>query len=177
MKRTIKSQMIEKYVDILVTIDDFVDTNNIAARTSVNIKHPSIRKELKMSDDALHLYKLFLDCAVEVIETKRLKIAKQTSSSKSYAYYIDVEHVDYVDNVRIKYVIHFRISDHINKTIENQTSKRNSDEIQVPVIKQIQIGSYRFTTYVNAIVYLNEICIGILNNDLNCLESARRLFD
>ena len=177
MKRVVRPRVIDKYVDILVSIDDYQINDDIAAYTPVKLKHPSVKKDEKMSDQALDLYQMFIECVLEVIEGKGLKITKNYPSGKSEAYYIDVEHVGYVDDVRVKYMIHFRIGDHVNKNINNQKPKFSGDTIETPVIKQIRIGSYTFSAYTKAMVYLNKLCIGIRNDDPEYLESETKYFD
>lgn len=177
MKRVIRPRVVEKCVDILVSIDDFKYIDDIAAYTPVDIKHPSVKKDKRMSDEALDTYKMFIECVLEVIEGKGLKIMKNYASSKSYAYYINVEHLGYVDHSQVRYIIHFRIGDHINRNINNQKPKFTEDTIDVPVIKQIRIGSYTFDSYARAMIYLNKLCIGIRNDDPEYLESETKYFD
>lgn len=177
MKRVIRPRVVEKYVDILVSINDFQYIDDVAAYTPVDIKHPSVKKDKRMSDEALDIYKMFIECVLEVIEGKGLTITKNYASGKSYAYYINVEHIGYVDDSRVRYIIHFRIGDHINKSIDNQKTKFSEDTIEVPIIKQIRIGSYTFDSYTKAMIYLNKLCIGIKNDDPEYLESETKYFD
>ena len=175
MKRVVRPKVIEKTIDILVTIDDFKQFEDIAAAKPVEIRHPSIKKSHKLSDDALSLYTGFIKCIVEVIENHDILITDNYQSGKSYAYYIDTETTGYVDGERVKFIVHFRIGDHPNYSIDQRSS--SSEGGAVIAVKKVQIGSYVSENYARAMLYFNKVCEGIRESDLDVMNTEMVIFD
>ena len=175
MKRIVSPKVIEKTIDILVTIDDFKQFEDLAAAKPVELRHPSIKKSHKLSDDALSLYTGFIKCIIEVIENHDIAVIDNYQSGKSYAYYIDTETIGYVDGERTKFIVHFRIGDHPNYSIDRKSS--TSKEGAVIAVKNVQIGSYVAENYARAMLYFNKICKGIRELDLNIMNTEMIIFD
>ena len=70
MKNLIKPLKIVKYIDILVSIDDYIhEEESIAAAIHrANTFHPSIKKRRKISDEALALYTNFLNGVLKTMD-------------------------------------------------------------------------------------------------------------
>ena len=173
------TKVIKKYIDILVNIDDYQMNTHIAANMDCSAKtfQPSIRKELKISNEALALYTEFLNGVLKVICTYELNIKKHYQSKKSYTYYINVNHYGYVDGVYVKYDIQFRINNHINPTLVREPKHDNSGQIVVPVLKDIRIGAFESTIYSRVMVYLNQVCKGIKEDDETVLQTEMVIFN
>lgn len=141
------TKVIKKYIDILVDIDDYQMNTPIAANTDCSAKtfQPSIRKELKISDEALALYTNFLNGVLEVICNHGLNIKGHHQSKKAYTYYIEVDHYGYIDDVYVRYDIQFRINNHINPTLARKPKQDSSGQMVVPVLKDIRIGAFEST--------------------------------
>lgn len=179
MKKLIKdSRIIKKYIDIIVDIDDYTQSENIAAaNTEAKTFQPSIKKSLKISDEALVIYTDFLNSVLRVITSKGLEIVRHYQSKRSYTYYIEVEHYGNLDEDVVKYEITFRISEHINRTLVKTTKPDNENQIVVPVIKNYQIGNFTSSVYTQVMIHLNKICIGIANDEESALQSEYVIFD
>ena len=178
MKKLIKyDKIIKKYIDIILDIDDYMQPENIAA-TSTEAKtfQPSIKKSLKISDEALVIYTDFLNTVLRVIAGKELEIVRHYQSKRSYTYYIEVEHYGTSGEDVIKYEITFRISEHINRTLVKTTKSDSENQIVVPVIKNYQIGNFTSSVYTQFMIHLNKICIGIANDEESALQSEYVVF-
>lgn len=173
------TKVIKKYIDILVNIDDYQMNTPIAANTDCSAKtfQPSIRKELKISDEALALYTNFLNGVLEVICNYELNIKRQYQSKKSYTYYIEVDHYGHIDDVYVKYAIQFRINNHINPTLVREKKPDDSGQIVIPVIEDIRIGAFESTVYSRAMLYLNKVCKGIKEDDENAIQTDMVIFN
>lgn len=66
--------VVKKYIDIVVNIDDYKDTSPIAAAsfTQARTFQPSVKKQLKISDEALNMYTDFLNCISHEKKSKYL---------------------------------------------------------------------------------------------------------
>lgn len=178
MKKLIKyDRIIKKYIDIIVDIDDYIQSENIAAtNTEAKTFQPSIKKSLKISDEALVIYTDFLNSVLRVITSKELEIVRHYQSKRSYTYYIEVEHYGTLGEDVIKYEITFRISEHINRTLVKTTKPDSENQIVVPVIKNYQIGKFTSSVYTQVMIHLNKICIGIANDNESALQSEYAIF-
>lgn len=179
MKKLIRRiPVIKKYVDIVVTIDDYNDDNPIAASqyTEARTFQPSIRKRFKISDEASGLYTEFLNGVIRTILRHGLKISKQYQSKKAYTYYIQVDHKGFIEDLEVKYEIVFRISDHINPTLDKDPEFTSSDEIIIPVIKNIQLGRFDKEVYNKAMCHLDILCKGIQEDDEKVLVTENKYF-
>lgn len=173
------TKVIKKYIDILVNIDDYQVNTPIAANTDCSAKtfQPSIRKELKISDEALALYTNFLNGVLKVICNYELDIKRHYQSKKAYTYYIEVDHYGYIDDIYVKYDIQFRINNHINPTLVREPKQDSSGQMVVPVLKDIRIGAFESTIYSRVMIYLNEVCKGIKEDDENMLQTDMVIFN
>lgn len=173
------TKVIKKYIDILVNIDDYQMNTPIAANTDCSAKtfQPSIRKELKISDEALALYTNFLNGVLEVICNYGLNIKSHYQSNKAYIYYIEVDHYGYIDDVPVRYAIQFRIINDINPTLVRKPKQDNSGQMVVPVLKDIRVGAFESTIYSKAMIYLNEVCKGIKEDNENMLQTDMVIFN
>lgn len=172
-------KVIKKYIDILINIDDYQLDTSIAANTDCTAKtfQPSIRKALKISDEALALYTNFLNGVLRVICNYELNITKHYQSKKSYTYYIDIDHYGYIDDVYIKFEIQFRINNHVNPTLVRGPKEDGSGQIIVPVLKDIRIGAFESTIYSRVMVYLNKVCEEIKEGDEQILQTDMVIFN
>lgn len=180
MKKLCKpAKVIKKYIDILVNIDDYQMNTHIAANMDCSAKtfQPSIRKELKISDEALALYTNFLNGVLNVTCNYELNIKRHYQSKKAYTYYIEVDHYGYIDGVYVKYDIQFRINNHINPTLVREPKQDNSGQMVVPVLKDIRIGAFESTIYSRVMIYLNKVCKGIKEDDENMLQTDMEIFN
>lgn len=174
-----RTKVIKKYIDILVNIDDYQEDTSIAANTDCTAKtfQPSIRKELKISNEALALYTNFLNGVLKVICNYELNIKRHYQSKKAYTYYIEVDHYGYIDDAYVKYDIQFRINNHINPTLIREPKQDDSGQMIVPVLKDIRIGAFESTIYSRVMVYLNKVCNGIKEDDENMLQTDMVIFN
>lgn len=173
------AKVIKKYIDILVNIDDYQLDASIAANTDCTAKtfQPSIRKELKISDEALALYTNFLNGVLKVICNYELNITKHYQSKKSYTYYINIDHYGYIDDIYVKYEVQFRINNHVNPTLVREPKEDGSGQMIVPVLKDIRIGAFESTIYSRVMVYLNKVCKGIKGDDEQILQTDMVIFN
>lgn len=179
MKKLIRRiPVIKKYVDIVITIDDYKDEDPIAASQDNNARtfQPSIRKRFKISNEAFGLYTEFLNGVIRTIVRHGLKISKQYQSKKAYTYYIQVDHKGLIEDTEVKYEIIFRISDHINPTLDKNPEPTGSNEIVVPVIKNIQLGRFDEEVYNKAMCHLAILCRGIQEDDEKVLVTENKYF-
>lgn len=179
MKKFVKpTRVIKKYIDILVTIEDYQEDNSIAATDCIaKTFQPSIKKGLRISKEALALYTNFLNDVLKIICNYKLDIKEHYQSKKSYTYYINIEHCGYVGNMYVKYDIQFRINNHINPTLIRMPKPDNSGQMVVPILKDICIGSFESTIYPRVMVYLNQICSGIKEDDETILQTEMVIFN
>lgn len=179
MKRLVNTiPVIKKYIDIVVSIDDYALAEPVAAVDCIaKTFQPSIRKQLQLSDEAFGLYTNFLNSVLRVICNFQLDLKEHHQSKKSYAYYINIDHYGYLEDVYVKYEIMFRIDDHPNHTLTKELKSDGSGQIVVPVIKDIQIGRYHSETYNNVILHLNNVCKGIKEDDPNILTTDMTIFE
>ena len=173
------TKVIKKYIDILVNINDYQMNDPIAANMDCRARtfQPSIRKELKISDEALALYTNFINGVLKVICNYELNIKRHYQSKKAYTYYIEVDHYGYIDGVYVKYDIQFRINNHINPTLIREPKQGSSGQMVVPVLKDIRIGAFESTIYSKVIFYLNKVCKGIKEDDENILQTDMVIFN
>lgn len=171
-----KYRTIVKYVDIIVDIDDYDIDNSIAANLEAKTFQPHVKHTQKMSDEALTLYTNFIEGVLTVIESMSLKVIKHYQSKKAYTYYIHIDHVSSIEDVPVLYKIIFRIGNHINPTLRITSRKSKSYQFVVPIIKQIHFKNYDEPTYTRAMVYLNQICNGIANDDESVLTTELAMF-
>lgn len=179
MKKLLRrTQVVIKYVDIVINMDDYIDDSPIAAGQCMKAKtfQPSIRKMDKISDEALSMYTDFLNCVLQVIVRSGLKISKQYQSKKSYTYYIQVDHIGVVNNTKIKYEIIFRINNHVNSTLNRGPRYIGSREMMMPVVKNIKLGGFEPAIYSEAMLYLNQVCKGIREDNKEILVNENVYF-
>lgn len=171
--------VIKKYIDIVVNIDDYEDTSPIAATsfTQARTFQPSVKKQLKMSDEALNMYTDFLNCILEVIARNGLKISKQYQSKKGCTYYIQVDHIGVIDGTKIKYEITFRINNHVNPTLNKGPKFEGSRQMVMPIMKDIKLGKFDPAVYSEAMLYLNKVCKGIREDNRDILVNENTYFN
>lgn len=167
-----------KYIDILIEIDDYIFESDIAASANfANTFQPPIRKEFKMSDEALLLYTNFINSILFIIDNYDLKILKHYQSSKSYSYYVHTLHLMYENDEKQEYLIIFRISNHLNQTLRRGQKISNTGQLIAPIIKDIQIGNFKSNIYRNVIIHFNKICKKIVDNEEDIFKSDLTIFN
>lgn len=180
MKKLIRRiPVVKKYVDIVVDIDDYKTDSPIAANQSMQARtfQPSIKRQFKISDEALNMYTDFLNCVIEVIIRNGLKISKQYQSKKGYTYYIQVDHIGVVDRTKIKYEITFRINNHVNPTLNKGPKFEGSRQMVMPIMKDIKLGKFDPAVYSEAMFYLNKVCEGIREDRSDILVNENIYFN
>lgn len=163
-------RVVKKYIDIVVNMDDYKDYK---ADTSVavnpyfpmKVSRPSAIKDWKISDEALSLYIDFLNCVLHIIWSHGLKITKQYWAKKTYTYNIEVKHYGYIHDEKVKYIILFRVNNHINPTLNRGPKFNGGREMTMPVLQDIRVGKFESSIYPDAMFYINKICKGIKEND------------
>lgn len=115
-------RVVKKYIDIVVNMDDYKDyktDTSVAVNPyfPMKVSRPSAIKDWKISDEALSLYIDFLNCVLHIIWSHGLKITKQYWAKKTYTYNIEVKHYGYIHDEKVKYIILFRVNNHINPTL------------------------------------------------------------
>ena len=106
-------RVIKKRIDISVNMDDYRIDDPV-----VKAAKPSNKKSKKISDDALSFYIGFLQYVIlQVICNWGLKITKLYLSKKTCTYNIEVKHYGYIHDEKVKYIILFRVNNHINPTL------------------------------------------------------------
>jgi hypothetical protein len=171
--------VVKKYVDILVNIDDYKDNSQVAATENIKARtfQPSIQKQFKISDEAFSLYTNFINCVLEVIVRNGLQISKHYQSKKGYTYYIQVDHIGFVNGNKVKYEITFRINNHANPTLNRGPKYTGSREMIMPVMKDIKLGKFDPAIYSAAMFHLNEVCQGIQEDKSEILVNENSYFN
>lgn len=178
MKQYVKHvTVVKKLIDIVVNLDDYTITDPVVAALAANTFQPSIKKQNKLSDEALQLYTDFINSVLQIIDNYKLKIVNHYQSKKAYTYYINVHHYVYEDDISVLYDITFRINNHVNYSICRKPSVSNDDMAVVPVIKSIQLGKYEATLYNKALIHLNKVCKSIFENDELVFQTDLTIFN
>lgn len=152
-------KVIKKQIDISVNIDDY-RIEYPAAKTS----KPFTRKSMKISEEALSLYTDFLYCVIWVICNYGLKITRKYWSKKPDTYNIEVQQGGHIGNEKVKYIILFRVNNHINPTLNRGPKFNGSREMTMPVLQDIRVGKFEPSIYPDAMLYINKICKEIKEN-------------
>lgn len=180
MKKLIKRiPVVKKYIDIVVDIYDYDEEYGVAAielLQDIRTFQPSIKKKLKMSDEAFGLYTNFIQSVIGVIRKNNLPIKKHYQSKKSYTYYIHVEQMVGARNKEVKYHIIFRINNHIKRSFK----RGEDDEGRIdytPVYKDIRIGDYQSSSRILVIDHLEDICKRIHDKDPEVFTDEFKVFD
>lgn len=163
-------RVVKKYIDIVVNMDDYKDyktDTSVAVNPyfPMKVSRPSAIKDWKISDEALSLYIDFLNCVLHIIWSHGLKITKQYWAKKTYTYNIEVKHYGYIHDEKVKYIILFRVNNHINPTLNRGPMPDGSGMMVAPEEKELRIGTFESSSHPWAMVYLNLICRGIKEND------------
>ena len=161
---------VKKYIDIVVNMDDYKDyktDTSVAVNPyfPMKVSRPSAIKDWKISDEALSLYINFLNCVLHIIWSHGLKITKQYWAKKTYTYNIEVKHYGYIHDEKVKYIILFRVNNHINPTLNRGPKFNGGREMTMPVLQDIRVGKFESSIYPDAMFYINKICKGIKEND------------
>ena len=154
-------RVIKKRIDISVNMDDYRIDDPV-----VKAAKPSNKKSKKISDDALSFYIGFLQYVIlQVICNWGLKITKLYLSKKTCTCYIAVKHYGYIHDEKVKYIILFRVNNHINPTLNRGPKFNGGREMTMPVLQDIRVGKFESSIYPDAMFYINKICKGIKEND------------
>lgn len=168
MKKWVRPvRVVKKYIDIVVNMDDYKTDAPVAVNPyfPMKVPRPSAIKDWKISDEALSLYTDFLYCVIRVICHYGLKITKQYWAKKTYTYNIEVKHYGYIHDEKVKYIILFRVNNHINPTLNRGPKFNGGREMTMPVLLDIRVGKFESSIYPDAMFYINRICKGIKEND------------
>lgn len=163
-------RVVKKYIDIAVNMTDYKDykaDTSVAVNPYFPMKVPrsSAMKDWKISDEALSLYINFLNCVLHIIWSHGLKITRKYWSKKEYIYNIEVKHYGYIHDEKVKYIILFRVNNHINPTLNRGPKFHGGREMTMPVLQDIRVGKFESSSHAMATLYLNLICRGIREND------------
>lgn len=163
-------RVVKKYIDIAVNMTDYKDyktDTSVAVNPYFPMKVPrsSAMKDWKISDEALSLYINFLNCVLHIIWSHGLKITRKYWSKKEYIYNIEVKQYGYIHDEKVKYIILFRVNNHIDPTLNRGPMPDGSGMMVAPEEKGFRIGTFESNIHPEAMVYLNLICRGIQEND------------
>lgn len=163
-------RVVKKYIDIVVNMDDYKDyktDTSVAVNPyfPMKVSRPSAIKDWKISDEALSLYINFLNCVLHIIWSHGLKITRKYWSKKEYIYNIEVKHYGYIHDEKVKYIILFRVNNHINPTLNRGPMPDGSGMMVAPEEKELRIGTFESSSHPWEMVYLNLIRREIKEND------------
>ena len=148
-------RVVKKYIDIVVNMDDYKDyktDTSVAVNPyfPMKVSRPSAIKDWKISDEALSLYIDFLNCVLHIIWSHGLKITKQYWAKKTYTYNIEVKHYGYIHDEKVKYIMLFRVNNHINPTLNRGPKFNGGREMTMPVLQDIRVGKFESSIYPDA---------------------------
>lgn len=156
-----------KYIDILIEFTEESYRYGIVAITIVDPKN--IKKKFKLTSEQKTTYISFLESVKSILKANNFQF-KDYQSTKSYAYYFDLQiNADELWTVRI------RIADHEPKGVMDEDIMVHKNQSEYFIIRHITIGeNLEFKSYIQALSALRKICSELAKGDLHVLEKSYR---
>lgn len=118
---------------------------------------------------AIEEYTDFIINALGVFDSHDFEILDEHTSNKSDSYYYTLVKKDQVENMRYKYILFVRLSDHANRK-ESESAKKTyyahrADELKQPAtkskqtwrLKEVTVNKDTFNSYDEALDYIDNI--------------------
>ena len=161
MKRIIKTNI--KTINIIVELD-FKKTDHAITSSDKLLKHQSINKKYRVSDEELVILHDIVYSVLSCLTSRKFKIIEKYQSARSYTYYVQFMTISDSGEEMSPVNIKFRIADHDNKYLDEPL------ETTDVIIKSITIGDEIYHNSVGVVVAFSHICSELKKGNLDILN-------